>query len=230
MQKKVRKAFYVDDFPVVLSGLNAFNAVNFYDAVMTTLPAVGPNGEDTTKVKFRKQLKKAVSNWISRKVALGQLVKVNNTRPLVYRKAPTVQKRVRRYKNIPGPDSKPLVITHTKKQEPEAPKTPTTQPEAPQDGLTLLDIGKGIEALLNEARERRDHWKKAYYDKVRECEGLIAEMRDLKTDKENLNRKLDKQNSEILRLGNVARSGGKSSVALKDVARFKTRNSGAAQV
>jgi predicted nuclease with TOPRIM domain len=84
-----------------------------------------------------------------------------------------------------------------------------------------------MEALVNDLREHKDTWMKKYHDLLGAYEKLQAEMRDLKVDKENLNRKLDRQNTEILRLTNEHKVSGQSSVKLKDVARFKTKNRGA---
>lgn len=225
----IRKAFYVEDFGEVLSSMaDNFTAADFFKGVVATMPKKGPGGEDTTTPEFRDTIKKSISNWLGRKKQMGMLRRGEkhgmqftwHKKPL----APGVPKTRKkpgpkpRQKNKPATDSKPLVVK----------KTATKAPEAPQDGLTVLDIGKGIEALLTELREQKDTWMKKYHDLLREHEDLGAEMRDLKTDKENLNRQLDKQNSEILRLGNQARTGGKSSVKLGEVARFKTKNRGAA--
>jgi hypothetical protein len=194
----IKRAFYVADFPVVLESMQeTFKRADFFDGVMATMPAKGPGGEDTTTDDFKKQVKRAVGNWLHRKAKAGKLKRAKRTG---------------------------WQVTYLK---PGA-KTPTKAPEAPQEGLTLLDIGKGMEALVNDLREHKDTWMKKYHDLLGAYEKLQAEMRDLKVDKENLNRRLDKQNTEMLRLTNEAqRTGGRSSVKLKDVARFKTKNRGA---
>jgi hypothetical protein len=201
----IKKAFYVEDYDEVLASMpDNFKRADFFKGVMATMPAKGPEGEDTTTEDFKKQVKCSVGNWLHRKAQAGMIKKAKRTGwQVVYAK--------------PG----------AKKEQPQAPKEPTTAPEEPQDGLTLLDIGKGIEALINHIRGRRDYWKKLYYDQLRTFEDLSRDMRDLKTDKENLNRRLDKQNNEILRLTNEARRSGQSTVKLSEVARFKTKNAGA---
>ena len=202
----IKKAFYVEDFDEVLASMPAdFTAADFFDGVVATMPAKGPGGENTTTDDFRVTVKKAISNWLGRRQKLG-----------VVRKGKNVGRQFMWHKKAKA-----------KKEQPAPPKTATKGPEVPQDGLTLLDIGKGIEALINHIREERDVWLKKYHDQLRAYEALSAEMRDLKTDKENLNRQLNKQNTEILRLTNEAQRTGKSTVKLSDVARFKTKNRGA---
>lgn len=201
----IKRAFYVDDFGEVLRGRGPFfSRADFCEGLMATMPAKGPGGEDTTTVAFKEQVKRSVGNWLHRKVKAGTIKMAKRTGRVVT-----------------------YINPHKVEDPPAAEKKATKAPEAPQEGLTLLDIGKGMEALVNDLREHKDTWMKKYHDLLGAYEKLQAEMRDLKVDKENLNRRLDKQNTEILRLGNAARTGGQSSVKLKDVARFKTKNRGA---
>jgi hypothetical protein len=201
----IKRAFYVEDYDEVLASLpDNFKRADFFKGVMATMPAKSPEGEDTTTEDFKRQVKRSVGNWLHRKAQAGKIKKAKRSGwQVVYAK--------------PG----------AKTEQPAPPKTATKAPEEPQDGLTLLDIGKGIEALIQNIREARDMWMKKYHDQLRAYEDLSGEMRDLKTDKENLNRQLNKQNTEILRLTNEAQRTGKSTVKLSEVARFKTKNRGA---
>jgi hypothetical protein len=200
----IKRAFYVEDFGEVLRGLpGSFSTDDFYIAVMATIPAKGPQGEDTTTDDFSKEVKRAVGNWVRRKANAGRLKRGKRTGWRVTYTKPT------------------------QKAQPAAPKKPAKAPEAPQESLTLLEIGKGINALIAHLTEDKDVWLKKYHDLLGAYEKLQGEMRDLKVDKENLNRKLDRQNTEILRLTNEHKVSGQSSVKLKDVARFKTKNRGA---
>ena len=195
----IKRGFYVDDFEEVLAGLpDKFKAADFYGGVMATMPPEGPAGEDTTTDDFKEQVRRSVGNWLHRKLEAGKIQKGKRKGRAVW----YIQQR-------------------------PAPKQATSAPQSPQDSLTLLEIGKGIEALLNDRTERKDKWKKQYYDLLHSYEKLQAELRDVRTDKENLNRQLDRQNSEILRLRNEATHGRKSTVKMSDVARFKTKNRGA---
>ena len=193
----IKKAFYVEDFGEVLRGREpTFTRADFCDGLMESMPAVGPDGENTTTDDFKNQVKRAVGNWLHRKNKAGVIKRAKRTGRAVTYVNPTKQ--------------------------PAAPKPATKAPEVPQDSLSLLDIGKGIEALIQDLTSRRDHWKKSYYDKVRECEELTGQLRDVKVDKENLNRRLNKQNAEIQRLSREA-SAQKSVVSLREVARFKMK-------
>jgi hypothetical protein len=194
----IKRAFYVEDYDEVLAGLpDKFKAADFYSGVMATMPAKGPEGEDTTTDAFKKQVQRSVNNWLYRKLEAGK-----------------IQKAKRKGRAVWYVQQRPLY--------PAAPKQATKAPEEPQDNLTLLDIGKGIEALLNDRTERKDKWKKQYHDLLQSYEKLQGELRDIRTDKENLNRQLDRQNSEILRLRNEASQGRPSVVKMSDVVRFKT--------
>lgn len=201
----IKKGFYVEDFEEVLASMpDNFKRAHFFDGVMATMPAKGPGGEDTTTEDFKKQVKRAVGNWLHRKVQAGKIKKAGRSGWQVT-----------------------YIRPGAKKEQPQAVKTPAIAPQRPQESLTLLEIGKGIEALLNDRTERKDKWKKQYYDLLLAHEKLQAELRDVRTDKENLNRQLDRQNSEILRLRNESGQRQPSSVKLADVARFKTKNTGA---
>lgn len=210
----IKKHFFTHDFPAVFEDLPAkFTAREFYDAVMATMPPRGPDGENTTTSKFKKLVRKAVSNWLGRAAKLNQLKKAGRTGYVKKEAKPNEAAEA-------GPQTKPV---------PPAP-APTMAPGQTAPGgrtrgfLSQAEIGAAIEAMIQYTREERDSWKTKYFEAVRDAETKTEELRNLKTDMANLRRQLEKQNSEILRLGNEARGGKPSGVKLEDVARFTTKN------